>query len=191
MSQARISRISQLIAKDKVLSIPAWSAIKHTVKEWDFDVKLGDGAIITDARIEVIASQDVTSGASLEVDVNNKVLSLTEWHAFETGSKRIAKQVCPDCISGIGHGKNTIVLDYTITPNHFLTPASCKVHRITLVLTIKHPTSNPAVTSPTKVKERGRVMSWLNSQGKTTKQIFAICAVVGIATFAYGLSKRS
>jgi hypothetical protein len=70
---------------------------------------------LQDAKLVVVADQDVTSGASLSIVMNEKVLSpVMRWHALETHEQKLTYRVTSEML----RGENTVVFSYEVSALH-------------------------------------------------------------------------
>ena len=186
----RQTRIVRLLAVDKDIEIPAFTGSNHATRDWDFNIKLADKAVITSAHIEVVATQPALSGASLEIDVNKHNVGVISWHAFESDERRFVGELPVNSAAAITSGFNAVKLDYGVTTAHWATPAVCRIHKMVVYVNVQHNIDDPPTTGKVEVREKGvtdRILS--NLSGQTLYALLAV-VLVGVAAASYGISRR-
>lgn len=138
---------------------------------------------IIDARLYVKARQTVSSGAKLEVFVNDVSAGSIEWHAFETHTKGKTFKI------NLHLGDNEVTFRYTVSGFHILQGAECYLEDSNFDLlfervgTITGPTDpDPATTDDTI--DRSKIKTTLGTISASISSNLLKIVIAGVVIIA-------
>jgi hypothetical protein len=139
---------------------------------------------LDDARIKVTVDQDVTSGASMSVTMNEEVLSpVIRWHALETHEQSRTYNVTRNIL----RGENVITFSYEVSSLHQLAATAHFQAFLDLIFTPLQPGLDDEPASGTKEEVKGN--EWWNKLGEGFQKhgtLIAVLGVVGVAAAGIG-----